>query len=206
MERTHGRLAMKNPNSVLGLHINYVSDSFRPFMNKEEQMNEEVLSYHKKLDDWASQEGGYANMQATKPLTVSYGLNDSPVALCAWIVEKFNSWSDNNGYIESIFTKDEILANVTLYWVTQSIYSSVKIYQENSKNPMAFGANDFVKVPVAYSSFPKEISKPPFDYMSQGFNVVRWTDLPKGGHFAAMEQPELLAHDIKEFFSYITNQ
>jgi len=193
------RLAMKYPDHIIGIHLNYVSDSFQPYMT-EEELSEDVKKYNQGLEEWASKEAGYAYIQSTKPITLGYGLNDSPIGLCAWIVEKFNSWSDNEGNLENIFTKDEILANITLYWVTQSIHSSIRIYNENSKNPMKFGVNDFVKPPVAYANFPKELSKPPKAYMSKGYNVTRWTNMPKGGHFAAMEQPELLASDIKDFF------
>jgi len=193
------RLAMKYPDHIIGIHLNYVSDSFQPYMT-EEELSEDVIKYNQGLEEWASKEAGYAYIQSTKPITLAYGLNDSPVGLCAWIVEKFNSWSDNGGNLESTFTKDEILSNVTLYWVTQTIHSSIRIYNENSKNPMKFGVNDFVKPPVAYANFPKELSKPPKAYMSKGYNITQWTNMPKGGHFAAMEQPELLASDIIAFF------
>lgn len=194
------RLAMKYPEHVKGLHLNYVSDSFKPYRKEDGKLPAETEEYQRGLDAWAAQEAGYAFLQATKPITLAYGLNDSPAGLCAWIVEKMYSWSDHSGQIEEVFTKDEILANVTLYWVTQSIHASVRIYNENSKNPMVFGEDDFVKVPVAYANFPKEISRPPRKYMAMGYNLVRWTDMTSGGHFAAMERPELLANDIKEFF------
>lgn len=194
------RLGMKYPDHLIGLHLNYVSDSFKPYIEKEEKTSEEVIKYRQALMQWAEKEAGYAAIQSTKPMTLSYGLNNSPIGLCAWIAEKFNSWSDNNGNLENSFTKDEILANITLYWITQSIHSSTRIYNENSQNPMEFGLNDFVKPPVAYANFPKELSRPPRDYMSKGYNIARWTDMPRGGHFAAMETPELLAKDIIEFY------
>jgi pimeloyl-ACP methyl ester carboxylesterase len=140
-------------------------------------------------------------MHATKPLTAAYGLNDSPVGLCAWIIEKFNGWSDNKGYIENAFTKDELLANVTLYWVTQTIHSSMRIYNENSRKSLAFGKDDYIKVPVGFAKFPKELPTPPRSYIEKGFNIKHWTELPAGGHFAAVEQPDLLAWDIRNFFS-----
>ncbi|WP_299440322.1 epoxide hydrolase family protein [uncultured Aquimarina sp.] len=195
------RLAMKYPNHVIGLHLNYISDSFSPYSQNDEENSKDVNKYKKDLENWASKEAGYAYIQATKPITLAYGLNDSPIGLCAWIVEKLNSWSDNKGQIESVFTKDEILSNVTLYWVTQTIHSSIRIYNENSKNPMIFRSTDFVPVPVAYANFPEEISRPPRAYAALGYNITRWTDMPSGGHFAAMEKPVQLASDIKEFFN-----
>ncbi|MBU2973251.1 epoxide hydrolase family protein [Zobellia sp. B3R18] len=196
------RLGMKYPEHIIGIHLNYVSDSFTPYL-KEKEISEDVIKYNQGLKEWSAKEAGYAYIQSTKPITLAYGLNDSPIGLCAWIVEKFNSWSDNEGNLENIFTKDEILANITLYWVTQSIHSSVRIYNENSKNPMKFGVNDFVKPPVAYANFPKELSKPPRAYMSKGYNVTQWTNMSKGGHFAAMEKPSLLAEDIIKFYKTI---
>ena len=195
------RLAMKYPNHVIGLHLNYISDSFHPYCQNEEVDSTDVNQYKKSLENWASKEAGYAYIQSTKPITLAYGLNDSPIGLCAWIVEKLNSWSDNKDGVEEVFTKDEILSNVTLYWVTQTIHSSIRIYNENSKRPMIFQSADFVQVPVAYVNFPKEISRPPRSYAAMGYNITRWTDMPSGGHFAAMEKPELLSSDIKEFFN-----
>ncbi|WP_432412485.1 epoxide hydrolase family protein [Rasiella sp. SM2506] len=194
-------LAMKYPSQVIGLHLNYISDSFRPYCQNDEENSTDVKKYKKELENWASKEAGYAYIQSTKPITLAYGLNDSPIGLCAWIVEKLNSWSDSKGGIETVFTKDEILSNVTLYWVTQTIHSSIRIYNENSKRPMIFQSSDFVQVPVAYANFPGEISRPPRAYTALGYNITRWTDMPSGGHFAAMEKPELLASDIKEFFN-----
>jgi hypothetical protein len=132
---------------------------------------------------------------------LAYGLNDSPVGLCAWILEKFNSWSDNNGHVENVFTKEELLANITLYWVTQTIYSSVHIYYENRMKPMIFNDGDYIKLPVAFAQFPKELPTPPRLWVEKGYNIRRWTGMPAGGHFAAMEQPKLLAKDIVDFFS-----
>lgn len=196
------RIAMKYPDHIIGIHLNYVSDSFKPYIKEEEkeELSEDVTKYNQGLEEWAAREAGYAYIQSTKPITIAYGLNDSPIGLCAWIIEKFNSWSDNEGNLENIFTKDEMLANITLYWVTQSIHSSTRIYNENSKNPMEFSSIDFVVPPVAYANFPKEISRPPKAYMSKGYNLTQWTDMPKGGHFAAIEQPELLAEDIIKFY------
>lgn len=115
------------------------------------------------------------------------------------MVEKFYSWSDCNGNIESIFTKDELLANVSLYWFTETIHSSIRLYNENSKTPLHFQKEDFLKVPVGISRFHMEEPFPARKFIERGYNVQHWTDIPKGGHFAAMEQPALLASDIIKF-------
>jgi len=193
-------LSLKYPDSVIGLHLNYIPGSYKPYLKEGEQLSEEVVKFQKIATDWSAKEGAYSNLHSTKPLTLAYGLNDSPIGLCAWILEKFNSWSDNSDNIENVFTKDELLANITLYWVTQTIHSSIRIYNENSKQQLVFGKNDFVKVPVAFAKFPRELPTPPRSYIEKGFNIQRWTEMPAGGHFAAMEQPVLLANDITDFF------
>jgi pimeloyl-ACP methyl ester carboxylesterase len=192
------------PSKIIGLHLNYISGSYKPYLPDGEKLSDEVLAFQKIGTDWSAREGAYAYMHATKPLTAAYGLNDSPVGLCGWIIEKFNGWSDNNGNIENIFTKEELLANVTLYWITQTIHSSMRIYNENSKKPLIFKKYDFVQVPVAYAKFPNELPTPPRSYIEKSFNIQRWTELSKGGHFAAMEQPQLLADDITAFFAELS--
>jgi len=194
-------LALKYPSNLIGLHLNYISGSYKPYLKEGEQLTEEVIAFQQTVAEWSAREGAYAHLHATKPLTAAYGLNDSPVGLCAWIIEKFNSWSDNGGDIENVFTKDELLANVTLYWITQTIHSSMRMYNENSKNPMVFGQNDYISVPLAFAEFPKELPTPPRSYIEKGFNVRHWTSMPAGGHFAAVEQPDLLSKDLLYFFS-----
>ena len=121
------------------------------------------------------------------------------MALCAWIIEKFYSWSDCDDLIESVFTKDELLANVSLYWLTQTIHSSMRLYNENAKAPLHFNENDFVKVPVGIARFAKEEPFPPRKFIERGYNVQHWTNFVNGGHFAAMEQPKALSADIRQF-------
>jgi pimeloyl-ACP methyl ester carboxylesterase len=193
-------LSLKYPENIIGLHLNYISGSYKPYLEEREQPTEEVIAFQKNVQNWSSKEGAYSYIQSTKPQTLSYGLNDSPIGLCAWIIEKFNAWSDNNGTINAVFSNDELLANVTLYWITQTIHSSIRMYNENSKHPLQFKKNDYVKIPVGFAKFPKELPTPPRSYIEKGFNITHWTEMPSGGHFAAMEQPKLLASDIKKFF------
>lgn len=197
-------LSLKYPNNIIGLHLNYISGSYSPYIKEGEQLSKEVVAFQKTAVKWYEAEGGYSHMHGTKPLTLAYGLTDSPIGLCSWILEKFKSWSDTNGTIEDTFTKDELLANVTLYWLTQTIHSSIRIYNENGKKPHVFGRQDFIKVPVGFAKFPKELPTPPRSYIEKGFNIQHWTVMDAGGHFAAMEQPTLLANDIKSFFKTIT--
>ena len=192
-------LALKHPENVLGLHLNYIPGSYFPFLSKTEKLTEEEIAFQKNAEDWYSAEGAYSHQHRTKPLTLAYGLNDSPVGLCAWIVEKFYGWSDCNGNIESVFTKDELLSNVSLYWYTETIHSSIRLYNEDSRAPLHFSKNDFVNTPVGIARFHKEEPFPARKFIERGYNIQHWTDIPKGGHFAAMEQPALLANDIMQF-------
>lgn len=196
-------LALKHPDSVVGLHLNYLPSSYRPYSGPGEAPPPEALAFRRTADDWAGREGAYAALHGTKPLTAAYGLNDSPVGLCAWIVEKLYGWSDHGPGQAPPFTRDALLADVTLYWVTQTIYSSMALYKENRRNPLAFGPDDYVQVPVAFARFPKELPTPPRGLVEKGFNLQRWTELPAGGHFAAWERPKLLAGDLRAFFQEI---
>ncbi len=198
-------LALKHPEKVLGLHLNYIPGSYFPFLTEEDTLTEEEDQFQKNADNWFQREGAYAHQHRTKPLTLAHGLNDSPIGLCAWIVEKFYSWSECNGNIESVFTKDELLANVSLYWFTETIHSSIRLYNENSKLPLHFQKNEFIKIPVGIARFHKEEPFPPRKFIERGYNILHWTDIPKGGHFAAMERPELLAGDIIKFTEKILN-
>lgn len=192
-------LALKHADRLLGLHLNYIHSSYFPFLSQTESLTDEEIEFQKNADHWYVTEGAYAHQHRTKPLTLSFSLNDSPIGLCAWIVEKFYGWSDCNGDIESVFTKDELLANISLYWFTETIHSSIRLYNESIKKPLRFLENDFIDIPVGIAKFHKEEPFPPRKFIERGYNVQHWTDIPKGGHFAAMEQPTLLATDIITF-------
>lgn len=142
-------------------------------------------------------ESGYSKQQSTRPQTIGYGLADSPVGQLAWIVEKFWAWTDCDGHPENVLTKDEMLDDVMLYWLNNSAASSARLYWES------FGvrAADKVTVPTGVASFPKEIIKAPRRWCESAYNITHWTDMPRGGHFAAFEQPELFVGDVRAFFS-----
>jgi hypothetical protein len=163
------------------------------------------------IKKWQMMEGAYVMIQSTKPQTLAYGLNDSPVGLAAWIIEKFQSWSDCDGDLENCFTKDELLTNITIYWTTQTIHSAIRLYNEAMKAIMQAMYNPLVKlnpfdktgnkpeVPAAFAIFPKDISSPTKEFAERFFNVQHWSEISQDGHFAAMEQPVLLAEDIRKF-------
>ena len=192
-------LSLKHPESIIGLHLNYIPGSFLPYLNPDKPLTEEEIDFQNLAKQWYETEGAYAHQHRSKPLSLAYSLNDSPVGLCAWIVEKFYSWSDCNGDIESVFTKNELLGNVSLYWFTETIHSSIRLYYENSIAPLHFAKNDFINVPVGIARFKKEEPFPPRIFIERGYKIEHWTDFNKGGHFAAMEQPSLLGNDIVKF-------
>jgi pimeloyl-ACP methyl ester carboxylesterase len=185
---------------MIGIHLNFIPGSYRPHLPPGTAPTASEESFLSSAAGWFDGNGAYAHMQATRPQTPAYALNDSPAGLAAWIVEKFREWSDCGGDVYRSFTRDELLANITLYWMTQTISSSFRMYHEGRKTPLRFTASDFVGVPCAFAHFPEEILFPPKEWVERGYNVQRWTEMPKGGHFAAAEQPELLAADIRTFF------
>jgi pimeloyl-ACP methyl ester carboxylesterase len=194
-------LGLDHAERMIAIHLNYIAGRFLLGGTLNVQPEDEVASaYLGQLRTWWEAEGGYSHEQATKPQTLSYGLNDSPVGLAAWIIEKFRTWSDCAGDVESIFTRDELLTNIMIYWVTATAPSSARLLYESRQRPLSLSRSNRVEPPVAVALFPKEIAMPPRALAERGLNIVRWTVMPKGGHFAAMEQPELLAKDLREFF------
>ena len=185
------------PQEVIGIHLNMVGGPLRLPGPEEPPLTQSEQEYLEERKRWWANEQGYMHIQRTKPQTLGYGLNDSPAGLAAWIVEKFRTWSDCGGDVESSFTRDELLTNITIYWVTQTINSADRLYYEAQHVPAVAGAK--IQVPCGVAMFPKEISRPPRESVERTHNVQRWTEMPRGGHFAAMEEPELLAEDIRAF-------
>ena len=197
------RFGFSHPDKLVGIHITLIVGS--PSLRDPESrpLSEAEQEFVSEQRCWRQDEGGYAHIQGTKPQTLAYGLNDSPAGLAAWIVEKFRSWSDCDGDVEKRFTKDELLTNITIYWVTQTINSSTRFYYEFSYNPWRFGPGERVNVPCAIALFPEEINSPPREWVERTHNVQRWTEMPRGGHFSAAEEPQLLAEDIRAFFRHL---
>ena len=194
-------LAARHPQAVDGIYLNFLPSSYEPAIGAAEKpLTPAEEKYLQEKAEWGALEGGYAHMHSTRPQTLAASLNDSPVGLAAWICEKFRAWSDCDGEIERVWSKDELLTNLSLYWHTQSIGSSIQMYWENRLQPMRFAPGQRVVPPVGYAHFPKEINHPPRSWLERTFNVTQWTDMPAGGHFAAMEKPALLAAGIRRFF------
>jgi pimeloyl-ACP methyl ester carboxylesterase len=190
-------IALRHPNALQGLHLNYIPGSYEPYVQDLSELSREESEFLVRRREWADAEGGYAHIQGTKPDTLGPALNDSPVGLAAWILDKVRTWSDCNGDVESRFSKSELLTTVSLYWFTQSMPSAIRLYWEGRRAPMRFGKGQRIETPTAFAHFPQELPVPPRSYVERGYNIVRWNELPRGGHFAAAEEPDLLADDIR---------
>ena len=198
--RVTAKLGLSHGDKVIGIHTTSTS-SPTPYQGPgTRELSEAEKAMLAQRVQWLADEGGYSHIQATKPQTLSYGLNDSPAGLAAWIVEKYRTWSDCGGDVESRFTKDELLTTITIYWVTQSINSSTRLYYESFFQAWDLAEDEKIQVPVAIASFPRENSVPLREWAERSFNIQQWTDMPSGGHFAALEEPDRLVEDIRKFF------
>lgn len=198
-------LAGNYPDHVIGFHTNFVLGGPPPNTDPWAGVSEEERTLLADRTSAFAEGSGYQEIQGTKPQSLGVGLNDSPAGLAAWIVEKFHGWSDNDGHVEEAFTRDQVLANITLYWVTETITSSARIYYEfrhaQSRSPVSY-----VAVPTAGAIFPKEIYFTPRAWAEHSYNIVRWTVMPRGGHFASLEEPQLIVDDLRAFFRELTSQ
>ncbi|TFV99773.1 epoxide hydrolase family protein [Leifsonia flava] len=190
-------LALDHPERVVAVHR---TDAGIPAPGADlSQLSPDERALVADAAQWNATEGAYGAMHRTKPQTAAFGLTDSPVGLLAWIVEKLRSWSDCGGDIEQSFTKDEILTNVTIYWLTGTIGSSMRMYNANSQLPSEQLARR-VEVPSGFSIFPADIVRAPSDWLERSTNLVSATEPARGGHFAAFEEPELYAQELRDFF------
>ena len=190
-------LAARHPETVHGIHLNFLPLSGAiPF---PAELSEEERSYQTELAYWQNEETGYHAIQGTKPQTLAYALTDSPAGLAAWMIEKFQTWTDHRGDFEGWVDRDSLLTNVMLYWVTGAINSSFWPYYAIRHDPWPL-PDAKIETPTAYASFPREVRHPPRSFAEGQFNLRRWTEMPRGGHFAAFEVPEALAADVAAFF------
>ncbi len=192
------RLGAVHADKLVGIHLNLLTVRRDPKMLAEPTPEER--SYRRELETWLKEETGYQWIQGTRPQTLAFALTDSPAGLAAWIVEKFRAWSDCGGDVESVFTKDQLLADIALYWFTGAIGASFWPYYARMHGPWPI-PDGGVHVPMGYAAFPREILRPPRSLAERMYtDIRRWTAMKKGGHFAAMEQPEALAREIVAFF------
>ena len=187
-------LGLKVPDRVIGIHLNLL-------IVRRETDGVQDPRYLAQLKNFLREETGYQAIQGTKPQTLAFGLTDSPAGLLAWVVEKFRTWSDCGGVPENAIPRDEMLANISLYWFTGSIGSSFWPYYARMHGPWPIPEGKTVDVPTGYAEFPREILHPPRSLATRTYtDIRRWSTMSKGGHFAALEQPDALANEVIEFF------
>jgi len=194
-------MALDNPDPMLGIHLSNLDVA--PYLGRESRpLSQSERAYLAQFERWREDDRGYGAIQSTRPQTVGYGLNDSPAGLAAWLIEKWRAWSDSGGNLDATFSRDFLLTVVTLYWVSQTITSSMRDYADN-RWLAALGPGDRITVPTAIAVFANQLVDdgcPPREWAERLYNVRRWSPMRKGGHFAPAEQPELLARDIAAFF------
>jgi len=196
---TATRLGYAHPEKLIGIHLNLLA--IRRDQQDVADPTPEEQAYLEERATWLREETGYSWIQGTKPQTLAFALSDSPAGLAAWIVEKFRTWSDCGGNVETAFTRDRLLANISFYWFTGAIGSSFWPYYAVRHRPWPIPDGRTIDVPTAYAQFPAEILRPPRSLAQRTYtDIRRWTVMPHGGHFAALEQPEALANEVREFF------
>ena len=208
-------LGYKYPDNVVGLSQNYMGVTIRQEYTPHPDeirghgmetaplrpSDPDSLRFWKTFERWCEDEGGYRHVQMTRPQSLAYGMSDSPAGLAAWLIEKMRSWSACNGDIERVFSKDDVITNIMLYWIDSAFSSAIRIYYETKHHPWKLKPGDQVTVPAAFTAFPGEHT-PIIRSRAEAYycDIRRFSDMKKGGHFAAFEQPEALAEELRLFF------
>ena len=199
-------MALLQPDRMIGIHLStaelwpYTGPGAAPLSMAEQ-------AYVDHLARWDETERGYSAVQSTRPQTLGYGLNDSPAGLAAWVLDKWRSWSDSGGDLDARFGREVLLTMLTIWWASHSITSSMRDYYDNRWHGTPIGATDHVTVPTGMAVFGNEFvseGQPPRSWYERLYDIQRWTVFPRGGHFAAAEEPDLLADDIAEFFAELS--
>jgi pimeloyl-ACP methyl ester carboxylesterase len=196
-----GWLGHTHPESVVGIHLTAVDSSPR---RDGDPWTDDERAYQDAVGKWVAEEGAYGHQQGTRPLTLAQGLSDSPAGLLAWILEKYRAWSDCGGDVSTRFSDDFLLTQASLYWFTDTISTSFRPYYERTRfrpdRPL------HVEIPTAVALFPADLgAPPPRSWTERSYHVTRFTEMPRGGHFAAHEETGLLADDITAFFRAAVN-
>ncbi|MFE7439022.1 epoxide hydrolase family protein [Streptomyces chartreusis] len=198
-------MALEDPDALLGIYLSHLE--IQPTLDADSTpLTTAEQAYRASNDNYWADEGGYFEIQSTKPQTLGYGLNDSPAGLAAWIVEKWRTWGDTGGDVNARFSRDFLLTTVMLYWATQSITSSMRDYVDDRpwfNHDTGLASTDRVEVSTGFSTWPSYATGegiPPRSWVERLYNVTHWTDMPSGGHFAAIEEPTLYAKDLTAFF------
>jgi len=195
-------MALDNPAPVIGIHLSNLDIGPEPLPGSA-RLTQAEEAYLTLRSAWDDAERGYSAIQSTKPQTLGYGLTDSPAGLAAWIMEKWRSWTDSGGDLDSRFSRDFLLTLLTIYWATRTITPSMRDYYDNRWHRVELGPDDRIRVPTGIALFAHQFvfeGEPPREWVERRYDVHRWTPMPRGGHFAPAEEPELVARDIAAFF------
>jgi pimeloyl-ACP methyl ester carboxylesterase len=192
-------MAYQAPAHVIGLHLNLLPAD-PPNPEAIAQMSD---SERKRFSYFDREESSFYRIQAAEPQTLAYALTDSPVGWLAWMITRFQLLTDNNGDFLTAVGRDTFLTDVTLYWATDTVGSAMRIYREHRLTGGERAPLPRLEAPVAYADFPKEVFACPFSWITRTYDVVQRTEMPKGGHFAALEQPDLLLDDMRKFFAKV---
>jgi pimeloyl-ACP methyl ester carboxylesterase len=195
-------IARQWPERIDGIHLNWLPGSYQPPQGGgDAPLSAAEMAFQIAMA--ASASGGtstHVGIHASRPQTLGYGLNDSPVGLAAWLIDKFRMIADCDGDIESAISLDRLLTNVSVYWFSETITSAIRLYKEARLQPLKFATGERILPPLGFAAFPGEVAVPPREWVERVYNLQSWTQMKKGGHFAAMEQPQALAQDIRNFF------
>ncbi|MEZ5170315.1 MAG: epoxide hydrolase [Acidimicrobiia bacterium] len=191
------QLAEVDAGHLAGIHLNMPVCGPPPDGG---EMTEEEAESFARVSDYLENGAGYADIQGTKPQTLAYGLTDSPAGLAGWILEKYHAWTDHDGDLETAVDRDALLTNLTAYWVTGTINSSTRLYYESKKTGRFGPTGSRIRVPTAVALYPEEILTAPRSWLEAAFDLQRVAEMPRGGHFAALEEPELFVDDLREAF------
>jgi microsomal epoxide hydrolase len=184
-------LAKNYPEHLSGIYLNDVG-LIRDLIVYRDNLTDEEKLYYEIVSKWIKEEAGYMNIQSTKPQTLAFALSDSPIGLAAWIFEKFQSWGD----WQSCLSYEDVITNIMIYWLTNTIYTSCRIYHENSNHLTPVGD---ITVPTGVSLFSKDINLPPKSWIEKHINLVHFSRIEGGGHFTAMENPSAYCEDFVKF-------
>ena len=190
-------LGFQHADRMIGIHLSMVPQA--PPSRPTSTEDAAAAKRRRARSRWRQEEGGYSAIQSTKPQTLAYGLNDSPAGTAAWIAEKWRSWSDCDGDVERAFSKDQLLTNISIYWFTETINSSVRLYAESRRDPVAVAEGDRIDVPTGFLLFHRQ-GVPSERRTRELYDVRRWTVSETGGHFTGLETPDLLAEELRAHF------
>ncbi len=195
-------LADLDPSHVCGIHVNMMTTTPPGNADDHDDLSPREIEQQERTKEYFTTGSGYVAIQSTRPQTLAYGLNDSPIGLLSWIIEKFWAWSDHDGHLEQAVSRDDLLTNVSIYWFTQTAGSSARMYYESIKSH-AVSPPNITSVPVGIGWYPDEIMMARRRWIESDNNVVYWNEAERGGHFAAMEEPSLFIDDVRSFFRLV---